>query len=90
MRKKTNRTKENKNSSQVKLRIPKPIMKKLEQEKEKFSYNSIQEVVKDVLRDKFFRTQERKAIRGRPKKINPQEIISRKKIFSKEGVAVPL
>ncbi|MEK6932181.1 MAG: hypothetical protein AABW56_00090 [Nanoarchaeota archaeon] len=88
---KTNRTRENKNSTQVKLSIPEPMMKKLEQEKEKFSYKSVQEVVKDVLRDKFFRIQERKmTIRGRPKKIDPQAIISRKKIFSKEGVAVPL
>ncbi len=66
------------------LTLPEPIFKILEKEKKKYAYNTIQEIVVEALRDKYLRTIYRTK-KGRPKKINPQRIITRDKLFVKKG-----
>ena len=74
-------------TERITLRIPKNIIKKLKEEKSKYAYTSLQEIILEALREKYFRQNEKGAEkRGRPKKINELAFISRKgKIFSKKG-----
>lgn len=73
-------------SERITLRIPEQILRKLNAEKQKYSYNSIQEVVLEVLRDRLFvEAEPERETRGRPKKISEEKILTRKKIFSKKG-----
>jgi len=72
------------------LTLPRPILKKLEQDKKKFAYNSIQERITEILRNKYFRELSGGTKRGRPKKIRPENILTRKKIFSKKGIAIDI
>lgn len=60
------------------LTLPEPMMKKLEEEKKKFVYESVQEIIKEVLREKFFRqSKETGSKRGRPKeKLDVHKILS--------------
>tara|TARA_Y100000310_G_scaffold321461_1_gene379123 strand:+ start:511 stop:753 length:243 start_codon:yes stop_codon:yes gene_type:complete len=74
-------------SNRILLSVPDPILKKLEAEMEKYAYSSLQEVIVDALRDKFYfqAGKKEKTKRGRPKKIREEKILTRKKIFSKKG-----
>ena len=74
-------------AKKVLLSIPDPILSKLENEQKKYAYSSLQEVIVDALRDKFyFQSGSRQTTkRGRPKKIREAKILTRKKIFSKKG-----
>jgi len=74
-------------AKRVLLSIPDPIMGKLVNEKQKYAYSSIQEIIVDILRDKFYfqAGKKEKTKRGRPKKIREEKILTRKKIFDKEG-----
>ena len=77
-------------TQQIKLTLPAPVFQKLEQEKKKFAYSSIQEIINEVLRNKFFREHLKGASkRGRPKKIDETKVLTRQgKIFSKKGAPV--
>ena len=78
-------------AKKVLLSIPEPILKKLESEKEKYAYSSIQEVIVQLLRDSLFvETSPSYETRGRPKKIREEKILSRKKIFSKKGEPISI
>ena len=66
------------------LTIPEPIFRILEKEKKKYAYNTIQELIVEALRDKYLR-EVPKTKKGRPKKILPERIITRKKLFVKKG-----
>ena len=78
-------------AKKVLLSIPEPILKKLESEKEKYAYSSIQEVIVQLLRDSLFvETEPSYETRGRPKKIREEKILSRKKIFSKKGEPISI
>lgn len=78
-------------SKRILLSIPEPILSKLNNEKQKYSYTSIQEVIIDILRDKFyFYAEKAETKRGRPKKINEEKILTRKKIFSKRGEPISI
>ena len=73
------------------LSVPDQILKKLEAEKEKYAYSSVQEVILETLRDKLFVGAEpEKETRGRPKKIREAKILTRKKIFSKKGEPISI
>lgn len=73
-------------AKKVLLSVPDQILKKLEAEKQKYAYTSIQEVILEALRDRLFIEAERAVeTRGRPKKIREEKILTRKKIFSKRG-----
>jgi hypothetical protein len=75
-------------SEQIVISLPNAIIKKLEKEKEIFSYNSIQEIITEVLRDKYLRRNSRGGKRGRPKKVDSKKVLSRKKIFHKKGIPI--
>lgn len=80
-------------SDRITLRIPEPILKRLNAEKQKYAYTSIQEVILELLRDKLFIEQgsdHEKETRGRPKKIDEQNILTRRKIFSKRGERISI
>jgi len=72
------------------LTLPEPVIKKLEQEKEKFAYSSIQEIIAETLRNKYFRESLTRTKRGRPRKIREEDILTRKRIFSKRGVGIEI
>ena len=67
------------------------ILKKLEVEKQKYAYSSIQEVILEALRDQLF-VEEAPEVetRGRPKKIREEKILTRKKIFGKKGEPISI
>tara|TARA_Y100000310_G_scaffold153608_1_gene153018 strand:+ start:4579 stop:4818 length:240 start_codon:yes stop_codon:yes gene_type:complete len=68
------------------LSIPEPFLKKLNQEKQKYAYTSMQEIIIQILREKYFyKIDSAKPKVGRPRKLREEKIISRKKIFSKRG-----
>tara|TARA_Y100000310_G_scaffold167136_1_gene166885 strand:+ start:141 stop:359 length:219 start_codon:yes stop_codon:yes gene_type:complete len=69
-------------AKKVMLTLPESMFKRLEREKDSFSYESVQEVIKEVLRDRFFRNQTSSGgKRGRPKKTNLYKVGSAKKVF---------
>lgn len=67
----------------ITLALPEPMLKKLEEEKNKFAYESVQEIIKEILREKFFRqSKETGSKRGRPKEgFDYYKIGSAKKVF---------
>ena len=69
------------------LTIPTRMFKILEKEREKYIYDSVQELVLEAIRDKFvrYRKKEGGSKRGRPKKASDLGFLKRKKIFSKTG-----
>jgi len=72
-------------AKRILLSVPDQILNKLEAEKEKYAYSSIQEVILEALRDRLFIEAERAVeTRGRPKKMREEKILTRKKIFSKK------
>ena len=74
-----------KKNIRVTLRIPKTIYAKLKGETEVYAYNSVQEVILDALREKFYvrpSTATGKK-RGRPRKEDPLRILGMKRIFAK-------
>ena len=77
-------------SKQIKLTMSDGLFKKLEREQKMFGYLTMQEVVNEVLRDKFFRTRVvGKSKAGRPRKLDETKLITRHgKIFSKKGKAI--
>ena len=70
------------------LTLSEPVSKRLESEKKKFGYSTIQEIINETLRDKFFRESVAGVKRGRPRKIDGVDIVGRDKIFSRKGVPV--
>ena len=78
-------------AKRILLSVPEPILNKLEAEKKKYAYSSIQEVILEVLRGKLFVSEEpEKETRERPKKIKEEKILTRKKIFGKEGEPISI
>ena len=79
-------------SQKLTLSIPEPILNKLKQEKQKYAYTSIQEIIIDALRDKFYfqKGKKEKTKRGRPRKLNEMKTLTRKKIFSKKGEPISI
>ncbi len=78
-------------AKRILLSVPDQILTKLEAEKEKYAYSSIQEVILEALRDRLFIEAERIVeTRGRPKKIREEKILARKKIFSKKGEPITI
>ena len=69
------------------LTIPTRMFKILEKEREKYIYDSVQELILEAIRDKYvrYRKKEGSSKRGRPKKPSDLGFLKRKKIFSKEG-----
>jgi hypothetical protein len=75
-------------SKKIILTLSEPVFEKLGSEKKKFGYSTIQEIINELLRDKFFRESAPGVKKGRPRKIDGVDIVSRKKIFSKDGVPI--
>ena len=72
--------------NKITLTLTEPMLKRLELEKERFSYESVQEIIKEVLRDKFFREGPAgDSKRGRPKKLDYDKSLGMKKVFTKDG-----
>jgi hypothetical protein len=68
------------------LSLPDAMVKRLREEKRKFAYDSVQEIIKETLREKFFKNADAmangKTKRGRPKKkINLYKVGSARKVF---------
>jgi hypothetical protein len=76
-------------SKRLILSIPESMYDKIKQEKEKYCYFSMQEAILNILREKFYMHQQKDKSaateRGRPHKLDPMKIITRKKIFSDHG-----
>jgi len=70
----------------INFRLYKPIMEMLEKEKEMFAYANVQDLITEILRDRYFKRTLTGKKRGRPKKVDETRVLSRKKIFSKDGV----
>ncbi len=65
---------------------------KIEKEMKMFGYSSVQEVMNEVLRDRFFRVRvPGKSKAGRPRKLDETKLITRHgKIFSRKGVPIEI
>jgi len=76
--------KEEENNKKIILTIPPGLMSHLEKEKRLFSYNSVQEIILESLRDKYYRKKPAKEERrGRPKKLNEINMLSgEEKVFT--------
>ena len=62
------------------------MFKILEKEREKYIYNSVQELILEAIREKYVRNaNKRPTKKGRPRKIVPEKILTRKKIFVRKG-----
>lgn len=73
----------------VLLSLPEPIYNKLKAQLRLYAYTSVQEVIIDALREKYFRqSRVTGGKRGRPRKINELRLLGRKRAFGKRGVAV--
>ncbi len=79
------------------LSIPEPILQKLKEEKHKYSYSSVQELIITLLRNKYLLPPQspttnplkpKKSHAGRPKKLDEGYIMSRKRIFNPKGVKI--
>ena len=79
-------------SKKIILTLPARMIQILEKEKEKYIYNSVQELILEAIRDRYVRNQDTKGNtnRGRPKKINPEDFLKRKTIFKKGGKKLDL
>ena len=68
------------------MTIPTRMFKILEKDREKYIYDSVQELILEAIRDKYVRYRKRTYTkRGRPKKPSDLGFLKRKKIFSKTG-----
>ena len=78
-------------AKRILLSVPDQILKKLEAEKQKYAYSSLQEVILEALRGRLFIEAVPTAeTRGRPKKIREEKILTRKKIFSNKGEPISI
>ncbi|MFH1430976.1 MAG: hypothetical protein ABIG37_00720 [Nanoarchaeota archaeon] len=75
------------NKKIIKLTIPTRMFKILEKEREKYIYNSVQELILEAIREKYVRNRKKQGSskRGRPKQGNDLDFLKRKKIFSTTG-----
>ena len=64
----------------VMLSLPEGIFKKLEQEQKSFCYPSVQSIILEALRERYFK-KEKKGAGGRPRKLNLYNVASAKKVF---------
>ena len=78
---------------QIKLTMPESMHLLLKQEQDKYFYKNIQELILEAVRDKYLRKTDSKSTatkKGRPKKIKPERILSKERIFSKKGKAIDI
>jgi hypothetical protein len=75
-------------SRKLSIELPESILTKLQREKETFDYKNVQEIIVDILRDKYLRGKGTGKRKGRPKKIDESRVLSRKKVFHKKGVPI--
>jgi len=68
-----------KESERIILTIPKKLFNKLREEKNRFSYQSIQSIILEALRERYYKKKtEGKSRRGRPPELDLVKIASRK------------
>ena len=72
-------------SKKIIVSMPEAMYDKLQVEKKKLAYVSVQEIILELLRDKYFKPKSR---RGRPKKVDEDIILGKRRVFSREGVKV--
>lgn len=77
-------------SQKITLTLPDQIVKTLEKEMDQYAYFSVQEIILEMLRDKYYRELEKKETRGRPRKLDESRLWRTKKIFSKDGEKIRL
>jgi len=79
-------------SEKILLSLPEKMLERLEAEKKRYAYSTVQEVISETLRKEFFRNKEsKKETRGRPRKLNEMKILTgKKKIWDREGVRIPI
>ena len=77
-------------SRRILLSMPEQMMKRLEEEKQKYAYSSTQEIILYSLREKFYFGPEKSAKPARSVKLKEDKILARKKIFSKRGEPIPI
>jgi len=79
-------------AKRILVSVPDRMMKKLEAEKERCAYFSLQEVILQILRERMFKEDDKKKeTRGRPKKLDEKKILTGKgKIWDKNGVRIPI
>jgi len=68
-----------KESERIILTIPKKLFNKLREEKNRFSYQSIQSIILEALRERYYKKKtEGKSRRGRPPELDLVKIATRK------------
>lgn len=73
-------------SRKILLTITEKMFKTLNNEKNKYMYNTIQEVVLAAVRSKYLKyNNHSETKKGKLRKIDPSNILFRKKAFSKSG-----
>jgi hypothetical protein len=75
-------------SKKIILTLSGSVFEKLKFERDKYGYSTIQEIVNELLRDKFFRESAPGVKKGRPKKIDEVGLVCNNKVFSKNGIPV--
>lgn len=71
-------------TKKVLLSLPDAMYRKLQQQLKLFSYTSVQEVILNAIREKYFKQNHTPTgnKRGRPKEQNLAMVMTRKKIFA--------
>lgn len=64
----------------ITLTIPEPMLRKLQNEQKNFSYPTVQAIILEALRNRYFKY-ERKGKGGRPRKLDLMRVGSAKKVF---------
>ena len=73
-------------SRKILLTVPEEMLKTLNNEKNKYMYNTIQEVILSAIRDKYLKYNSySETKKSKSRKIDPSNILFRKKAFSKHG-----
>ena len=71
-------------AKRILLTLPESFYKKLKAEKSLYVYDSLQQMIIEILRERYFRSANKGGgKRGRPRKIDEFRIMARKKIFRK-------
>ena len=66
-------------SEKITLSIPEQILKELKKEKQDYGYSSLQAVIIDNLREKYFKKLREKETRGRPNKFDAVKFLTSKR-----------
>lgn len=65
------------------ISLPPKLAKRLERYRENYSYNTLEEVIIDILRERLLVKEA--GSKGRPRRLREEELLTRTRVFSKNG-----